>query len=144
MRFDSVKGHWKPNDLTAGKDRQSPVSMKVVQLICNHQVVVRFRAGAPVKSNSQAILRSGLFVFSRVAPMRHSAIDGLVRGRRLYAPIFPGVRMIRSSTMMSALNQSVDSVVLSGSCQFPPVAHLDRALGFEPRGREFESLRAGQ
>ncbi len=24
-----------------------PRSMKVVQLICNHQVVVRFRAGAP-------------------------------------------------------------------------------------------------
>ena len=28
----------------------SPRSMKVVQLICNHQVVVRFRAGAPDKS----------------------------------------------------------------------------------------------
>ena len=25
----------------------------------------------------------------------------------------------------------------------PTVAHLDRALGFEPRGREFESLRSG-
>lgn len=25
-----------------------------------------------------------------------------------------------------------------------PVAHLDRVLGFEPRGREFESLRAHQ
>ena len=25
-----------------------------------------------------------------------------------------------------------------------PVAHLDRVLGYEPRGREFESLRAHQ
>jgi hypothetical protein len=25
-----------------------------------------------------------------------------------------------------------------------PVAHLDRVLGYEPRGREFESLRARQ
>ena len=29
------------------KYQTCPRSMKVVQLICNHQVVVRFRAGAP-------------------------------------------------------------------------------------------------
>ena len=34
------------------KCQTCPRSMKVVQLICNHQAVVRFRAGAPVKSNS--------------------------------------------------------------------------------------------
>ena len=31
-----------------------PRSMKVVQLICNHQVVVRFRAGAPIDSGHVA------------------------------------------------------------------------------------------
>ena len=31
-----------------------PRSMKVVQLICNHQVAVRFRSGAPEKSDNRA------------------------------------------------------------------------------------------
>ncbi len=36
---------------------------------------------------------------------------------------------------------------MEGATQAPlnaPIAHLDRALGFEPRGREFESLWAHQ
>ena len=34
--------------------------------------------------------------------------------------------------------------VVDATSANPPVAHLDRALGFEPRGRPFESVRAGQ
>ena len=30
MRFDSVKGHWKPNDMTAGKDRHSPTNPRML------------------------------------------------------------------------------------------------------------------
>lgn len=40
-----------------------PRSMKVVQLICNHQVVVRFRAGAPVGSVSFRLTGTVLICF---------------------------------------------------------------------------------
>jgi hypothetical protein len=33
-------------------------------------------------------------------------------------------------------------ILLQYSIKHAPVAQLDRVLGFEPRGREFESLRA--
>ena len=52
-----------------------PRSMKVVQLICNHQVVVRFRAGAPAMSVRKVIRLSGFF-FAR-SP--HQTMDLLCR-----------------------------------------------------------------
>src|SRR5579864_3458549 len=41
-----------------------------------------------------------------------------------------------------SVRQFVRSVCLRYSCNLAPLAQLDRASGYEPEGREFESLRA--
>ena len=47
--------------------------------------------------------------------------------------------MLGIAAPSSAMLQCATQILITA-----PVAHLDRALGFEPSGREFESLRAHQ
>jgi hypothetical protein len=62
-------------------------------------------------------------------------------GRRSAATAVPSVGEGRAGASLRAIPPSPPCIAVD-YCQCAPVAQLDRAPGYEPGGREFESLRA--
>ena len=55
-----------------------------------------------------------------------------------------GVKVGNKNFLQNCLILKVEICIMRGSNGCAPVAQLDRVLGYEPRGRAFESLRARQ
>ena len=57
--------------------------------------------------------------------------------------VYAGKNGIKIITIKVFAKTKVNPFIIT-PLKYAPVAQLDRVLGFEPRGREFESLRACQ
>ncbi|CAG9933599.1 protein of unknown function [Candidatus Nitrotoga arctica] len=56
----------------------------------------------------------------------------------------PLLRERRVYSLTEGSNPSLSAMAIILKNSFAPVAQMDRVLGYEPRGRAFESLRAHQ